>query len=247
MKRIWIYSLHITKTRIALVVLGVFLLYLGYKPAAEYVWKQSIEALSWSIANKIIVIDPGHGGIDPGAIGHNGTVEKEVTLEVSKRVESLLSMGGAVVLMTRETDTDLSTPGKGASQRKREDLTKRAKMANDARAQIYVSIHCNKFSQSQYRGAQTFGMSGSKESARLAKTIQDELKRVLGNTTREAKHEAFFVNRTTKMPAVIVEIGFLSNPDEEYLLKQPSYQSKVAYAIYAGIVKYFAEGAEKNK
>lgn len=243
MRRIWIYSLRISKTRLVLLGLGLLLLCLGYQPASEFVWKQNIQAISWAIADKVIVIDPGHGGTDPGAVGRSGTLEKEIVLEVAKRLEAQLSLGGAVVLMTRETDTDLC---KG-NYNKREDLSKRVNIANKAKADIYVGIHANKFSQSRYRGAQTFGMTGSSESKLLAETIQAELIRVLGNTNRAAKHEDFFTNRLTKMPSVIVEIGFLSNQEEEKLLIQPKYQSKMAYAIYAGIVKYFVNYEEKNK
>lgn len=242
MKKIWIYSLRLSKTKLILLGLGLVLLYLGYQPAAEFVWKQNIQALSWAIADKLIVIDPGHGGTDPGAVGRSGTLEKEIVLEVAKRLEAQLSLGGAVVLLTRETDTDLC-PG---SFNKREDLTNRVNIANKAKADIYIGIHANKFPQSRYRGAQTFGMTGSPASKLLAETVQSELIRVLGNTNRAAKHEDFFTNRLTKMPSVIVEIGFLSNPEEEYLLSQPNYQSKMAYAIYAGIVKYFVAN-EENK
>lgn len=197
---------------------------------------------SWAIANRVIVIDPGHGGIDPGAVGYGGMREKDIVLEVSKRLQQTLSEAGARVIMTRTSDTDLSTPGSGSLlTRKREDLGKRVALANKSKADLYLSIHVNAFPSSRWRGAQTFYQRDQGESKKLAEAIQSELIKIMGNTTRAAKPEDFFTTRNTRMPAAIIEIGFISNPAEAKLMKNASYQRKMAQAIYSGIAKYYTK------
>ncbi|HWI55207.1 MAG TPA: N-acetylmuramoyl-L-alanine amidase CwlD [Desulfobacteria bacterium] len=199
-------------------------------------------ATSWAVANRTIVIDPGHGGIDPGAVGFNGLEEKEIVLQISKRLKQVLTHAGAKVVMTRETDIDYGTPGSGSLlKRKREDLSKRVAMANDNNASVFLSIHVNAFPSSRWSGAQTFYQSKEAEGKLLAECIQSELIRIMGNTTRAAKHSDFYATRNTKMPGVIVEVGFISNPAEAKLLKSAAYQRKIAYAIYSGLAKYYAE------
>jgi len=204
--------------------------------------------LSYAAANKVIVIDPGHGGIDPGAIGGRGTVEKDVNLAIAKRLANYLSQAGAAVVLTRDGDIDLADPGfKGSLiERKRQDLSRRAAKAQEVRADFFVSIHCNADVSPRWRGAQVFFCPTSEESKHLAVCIQQELKRVLGNTTREAKPAVYFITEKTSMPAVILEVGFLSNPQEESLLADEAYQSRLAYAVFSGVVKYLVEEAEER-
>lgn len=230
------------------VLLLAFLILTGYYTArivVDGLENRRVSALSWSVANKLVVIDPGHGGIDPGSKGPGGVIEKDVTLEVSRKLATVLGQAGAVVLMTRETDVDLSdSEGGRLITRKREDLAKRVGMANERNADAFISVHVNSFkSGPREHGAQTFYQPGSKEGEKLAKSIQGELVRLLKNTKRKAKAVDYYTTRNAKMPAVIVEIGFISNPREERLMCDPDYQGKVAYAIYSGIVKYFASSA----
>lgn len=203
---------------------------------------RNIDALSWSVANKVIVIDPGHGGKDPGVV-EGEAVEKEITLAIAKKLAVILGQAGAVVLLTRETDEELTSPGgRKFSSWKREDLNTRISMANERNADLFLSIHVNSFRPGPgEHGAQTFSQPGSEESRKLAEVIQGELVRILGNNRRKAKQVDYYILRNAKMPAAIVEVGFITNPREGKLLQDPEYQSKVAYAIYAGIVKYFGE------
>ncbi len=203
---------------------------------------RNVETMSWSVANKVIVVDAGHGGKDPGVV-KGDIIEKEITLGVSRKLSTILAQAGAVVIPTRETDTELTNPGgKKFLSWKREDLNARIKTANSRNAQLFISIHVNSFrSGPGEHGAQVFAQPGAKESKILAETIQAELVRILGNNHRKAKEVDYYILREAKMPATIVEIGFITNPKEGKLLTDPSYQSKVAYAIYAGIVKYFSE------
>jgi N-acetylmuramoyl-L-alanine amidase len=207
-------------------------------------WMRRQEALttfSWLLAGRAVVVDPGHGGVDPGAIGPGGTKEKDITLAISLRLRELLIQAGASVAMTRETDVDLGTPGKPLGVRKREDLDRRIALAREHQAEIYLGIQANAFG-SRWSGAQTFYDPGSAEGRLLAEAVQAELVRILGNTNRRARPLDLYLLRNLSVPAaVIVEVGFLSNPQEERLLNDPYYQQKVAVAICSGVVRYLAE------
>lgn len=221
-------------------------LFLAYSLAGGGVWP----ALSWGLAARVVMIDPGHGGVDPGAVGPSGTLEKEVTLAVGLRLARLLEAAGARVILTRQTDTDLSTPGKSLAARKREDLDNRLKLAEEFGAHLYVCVQANAFG-TVWTGAQTFYHPESAEGEKLAKSLQAELRRVMGNTTRQAKAlDPYILRRLEEIgvPAAMVEVGFLSNPDEERLLSDPEYQERLAYAIYAGIIHYLTgENAPTEK
>lgn len=204
--------------------------------------RRSIEALSTALAGKVIVIDPGHGGKDSGSRSSSGTLEKDITLEVSKRLAAMLGQAGASVLLTRDCDMWLADPD--APHKKRSDLTKRVDLANNNKADAFVSIHVNSFVYDQgQRGAQTFSQPGVEDSKLLSQCVQEELATMLG-TKRKPKEIDYFI-RHSKVPAIIVEIGFLSNPSEEKLLLDSAYQSKVAFAIYGGLVKFFS-GLKEN-
>lgn len=202
---------------------------------------------SWNLplTGKIILLDPGHGGPDGGA-GDKNTLEKDIALDVSLKVRDFLQEQGALVIMTRETDKDLATPGmKGYSRRKVEDLKERLKMINTNDLDLYVSIHLNAIPSSRWSGAQTFYASQYKENAKAAKFIQEELRENLGNTTRNAKPlNQVYILKNANKPGVLVEIGFLSNPTEKANLKKEAYQEKVAASIYQGINRYFTNEKE---
>jgi N-acetylmuramoyl-L-alanine amidase len=229
--------------------LGAFIAVLGFLIAgyiSGVLEKKSIEALSRAMVNRVVVVDPGHGGIDPGAKGAGGAVEKEITLAVARKLADFLHQSGATVILTRDSDTMLYDPDtSGLLAKKRQDLSRRVNMANENNADAFVSIHVNSFkADSRQHGAQTFSQPGSEESKELSKSIQAEIIRLLKNTTRKPKEVDYFTGRKSKMSSVIVEIGFVSNPEEEKLLLDPEYQTKMAFSIYAGIVKYFAASLE---
>lgn len=204
--------------------------------------RRAVQALSWSVANRVIVVDPGHGGVDPGAVGRTGVLEKDVNLAIAKRLAVLLTQAGAAVVLTREGDYDLSDPEHqfSLSVRKKDDLEARVELANKYRADLYISVHVNSFPSPRWWGAQVFYSPRSPESKRLACLIQQELIKTLGESYRWVKPEDFYVMRNVKMPAVVVEAGFISHPREEILMTEPVYQSKVAWCVFAGVVRYFA-------
>lgn len=196
------------------------------------------EVLSYALANRIIIIDAGHGGKDPGA-KREQYVEKDITLEVSQKLAEYLSQAGSMVIMLREDDQDLAGESFSGSlsQRKKEDLKNRVKQATEAQADLYISIHANADPCPRWSGAQVFYNSSSKESKLLAVCIQEEITAGLGNTNRKAKPGSYYVLDRTSMPSVIVEIGFISNPREATQLADPEYQSRLAYTIFTGIAK----------
>jgi len=200
---------------------------------------QEMTVLSYALANRVIVVDAGHGGFDPGAIGPGKNVEKDITLAISGKLVRCLSQAGALVVNVRDSDKDLAGDNFSGSlrERKRKDLAARVAMAEDNNADIYISIHTNADVSPRWTGAQTFYSGNSENAKAIAESIQDELTRILGNTTRKAKTGSYFITDKTDMAAIIVEVGFLSNPQEEKLLASDEYQNKLAFAIYSGIAK----------
>lgn len=177
---------------------------------------------------KKIVIDPGHGGRDPGAVGPTGVQEKVVTLAVARKLEEILCRN-FLVKMTRENDGTVS-------------LTRRCDIANSWRADIFVSIHCNAFRKRTAKGTETYCYPGSIKGRELAIAVQKELVKTLKLPDRGVKEARFFVLRKTVMPAILVELGFISNLKEESLLENPAFQEKAALAIANGIYFYKLKG-----
>lgn len=188
------------------------------------------------INKKTIVIDPGHGGADPGKAGKNGLNEKDINLEISKKLKSYLEQGGAYVIITRDTDTSLS-------RGKRSDLKSRVSIDGIENADVFISIHQNSYPSEKVWGGQVFYYKESDTSKQLADKIQESIiKGVQKNNKRIAKqNDNYFILKNTKIPSVIVECGFLSNSKEEKLLNSDKYQDDMAWAIYSGIVGFFKE------
>ncbi|AET70691.1 N-acetylmuramoyl-L-alanine amidase [Desulfosporosinus orientis DSM 765] len=184
-----------------------------------------------------IVVDPGHGGPDPGAKGASGTYEKNNTLSVGLNLASLLRSAGAQVIITRSSDV---TPAEGTYS-ERADLEARTEIANDHNADLFISLHNDSFSNPEAAGSTTYYSSlnpVSPQSKVLAENIQSELIKAIGLNNRGVKNASFYVIKNTKMPAVLVELGFLSNPAEEKLLSSPEFQTKAAQGIYQGILSF---------
>jgi N-acetylmuramoyl-L-alanine amidase len=200
------------------------------------------------VSGRTIVIDPGHGGPDAGARGKNGAVEKDINLHIAQELKVILNRVAVHTMMTREGDHDLIQDGEDISgSRKREELRRRADLANSTQADLFISIHANSFPEPQWSGAQVFYNPRSEESRILAEHIQTELVRRLGPNTRRARPADLYVLRQVKVPAALVEVGFLSNPREERLLLDAEYRVRVADAIYHGIVSYFLARSRQEK
>lgn len=218
------------KTRGILAVIAGFLLIViifeSTVQLAHYIEKSS---------KKTIVIDPGHGGIDGGA-NKGSAIEKEIALNVSKKLASYIEQSGNIAIMTRDGDYDLAS--KDAPNRKREDLRNRLNIINDKSTDMYISIHLNSIPSEKWRGAQVFYQKGDEESKVLAEEIQNSLKEVLKNTEREYRADnRIYLLKNAENNGVLIEIGFLSNDEERQLLQNKKYQEKVAFAIYQGLTK----------
>ncbi|HHY05517.1 MAG TPA: cell wall hydrolase [Clostridia bacterium] len=210
--------------------------------------RAAIEAMSWAIAGRTILIDPGHGGEDPGKVSAGGVLEKDINLAVAKKLYALLLQGCGDIYLTRTEDKALSNQEATVRARKRADLQKRVELIRETKADLYIAIHCNAFPASRWFGAQTFyapDVLGSKE---LATCIQEELIAFPGKTTRKAKADTVsYIFKRGEIPLVNVELGFLSNPQEEQLLQDSAYQDKLVWSIYAGIVRYLIEYGDQYR
>ncbi|MGM0878727.1 MAG: N-acetylmuramoyl-L-alanine amidase CwlD [Bacillota bacterium] len=211
----------------------------------QFTNNNSWESWNLPLTGKVIYLDPGHGGPDGGAVG-SSTLEKDISLSITLLVRDYLQEQGALVILTREKDVDLADENtSGYSRRKAEDLKKRVKLINESDAELFLSIHLNAIPSARWSGAQTFFNGKFIENENVAKYIQDELRRNLENTERKAKPiDGVYLLKNTVKPGALVEVGFLSNPQEEKLLSTEKYQEKVAASIYNGILRYFSN--EKN-
>lgn len=221
---------------LVLVILGLCTI-LGWQLLARQIRPVTV-SITEQVAGKVVLIDPGHGGRDPGAVAPSGLLEKDVTLGVALHLERLLHRAAVHVVMTRRDDSDLSDAG--TTNRKVQDLSRRVQMARDTQADLFVSIHANSFPSPVWSGAQTFYYPGRADDRWLAEKIQARLKSQLGPNRREAAAADYYVLRESTVPAVVVEVGFLSHPKESELLGSPDYQQRIAEAIYMGIIDYFA-------
>lgn len=185
---------------------------------------------------KYIYLDPGHGGKDGGA-ENDKVYEKNINLMICYYLKSYLENSGYNVKMTRYGDYDLASYN--SKNRKTEDIKKRVDLINQEDIILYVSIHCNKYSNSKIYGAQTFYNCEKKQNKDLAEKIQNRIKSLLNNTKREAKSitDKYLLDNV-KTTGCLVEVGFLSNDVEVELLSKSEYQKQMAYCIYLGIIEY---------
>ena len=190
---------------------------------------------------KIIVVDAGHGGWDPGMV--SGKIdEKDVNLSIAKKLQVFLEQAGATVIVTRIDDS-------GLSKNKSGDMYVRRTIANSSHADIFVSIHQNSFNNESVKGAQAFYFNESDNSLKLATCVQERLKEFVdpSNKFKAKSNSNYYVLKQTEMPAVLVECGFLTNYNERQKLTNEEYQDKIAWGIYLGIVDYFHSEDETTK
>lgn len=192
-----------------------------------------------------IVIDPGHGGVDGGAVSCSGKSESGFNLQIALRLNDLLHLIGYDTVMIRTTDTSVYTSGQTIAQKKVSDLKQRVKIVNRTQNALLLSIHQNTFPESQYSGAQVFyGKSAGSEE--LAKRLQGELVAALNPvSSRKAKQgSGIYLLDKANAPGVLIECGFLSNPQEEQRLGTPEYQKQLCCVIASGVASFLASGQE---
>ncbi|MCM1326473.1 MAG: N-acetylmuramoyl-L-alanine amidase [Lachnoclostridium sp.] len=190
---------------------------------------------------KCVVVDAGHGGIDPGKVGINGTLEKDINLEIALLVRQYLEADDIKVVMTRETSDGLYD--ENADNKKVQDMKRRVAMIDETAPDVTVSIHQNSYPEEYVHGAQVFYYTGSKEGQRLAEIIQAQLaeKADKENKRQIKANDSYYLLKKTGVPIVIVECGFLSNQAEAEKLGNKDYQKELAWAIHLGIVQYLNE------
>lgn len=183
---------------------------------------------------QVVVIDAGHGGYDPGKIGVNKALEKDINLQISEKIKRYLEESGIEVVMTREKDIMEET--------KLTDMQKRVSLINKTKPVIAVSIHQNSYSDSSVTGAQVFYYKGSEVGKEAATLMQEELKKLNSENVREIKeNNNFYMLKKTKVPTIIVECGFLSNAQEAEKLVSEEYQEVLAETISGGIIKWLEQ------
>lgn len=216
------------------ILLIVSMLVVG-RETARYVTGRQLEVQEKEIC---VVIDAGHGGSDPGKVGVNGALEKDINLEIALMVKQFLEENDVRVVMTRETEDGLYDPD--ASNKKVQDMKRRIARIEEASPVLTVSIHQNSYPEEYVHGAQVFYYSGSTEGQRLAEIIQNQLvaKADPENKRQVKANDSYYLLKKTGVPIVIVECGFLSNQEEAEKLCSREYQERLAWAIHMGILQY---------
>lgn len=184
-----------------------------------------------------IVVDVGHGGSDPGKVSTDGIKEKDINLQIALYLKDYLIAENYTVYLTRETDCGLYD--ESVSNKKTSDLNNRIQFFNEKKADYVVSIHQNSYPDPAPHGAQTFYFTGSSDGEAFAKAVQDSLLKMDSSNTRQIKSsDSYFLLKHSSVPSIIVECGFLSNPEETAKLTDSNYQKKIADAICQGICNY---------
>lgn len=213
---------------------GVFILFLLCVCTFGFV---SAKESSTVLKNKILYIDPGHGGADPGAL-YKDIEEQSINLKIALKLKQKLEAMGATVYLTRYGDYDLSVPY--AVNRKRSDLSRRANIINRSLCDMYVSIHLNAETSSSWHGAETYYDDINPENEKIAKIMQEEFQKNLNSKRTYKETSTMYLHKRITRPGVLAEVGFLSNPNDRYLLTQDTYQDKVATTIMNAMIRYFS-------
>lgn len=207
--------------------------------------ENTVETVALPVTNKVIVLDARTWSTR--WTEHKvalGTTEAETNLKIVLKVQSLLEQSGATVILTRSDENAIyDLDSKTLKQKKISDIHNRVKIGNESSADIFVSIHLNKIPQEQYWGWQCFYKDGNESSIKLAKSLQQNLNEAIQKENKRVamKLDTVYIMKHVEVPISIVECGFLSNKEEEKLLLEDSYQDKLAWGIYNGIIDYFYE------
>ena len=192
-------------------------------------------AISNSLMGKIIYLDAGHGEMDSGAV-YGKILEKDINLILTKKLEKELVGRGAIVYLTREDDQDLAETTNG---RKRSDLANRARLINSTDCDMYISIHLNYMSNSKWQGLQIFYNKKNSENEIIAKTMTEYLKNNMSNVRDYKYSNDYYMYRLISKPGVLIEMGFLSNPNDRYRLTKEEYQDDLVGKVAEAVQEYF--------
>ncbi len=186
----------------------------------------------------VVVVDPGHGGTDPGKVGISGQLEKDINLEIAKKLKTYLEASDVTVVLTR--DKDMGLYSSGDAHKKMADMRKRCQLIEEAKPDLVISIHQNSYHEEAIRGGQVFYYKTSVKGKKLAQILQERFDYVLGDANkRQAKaNDNYYLLLHVKEPIVIAECGFLSNGEEAKKLETEEYQDRLAWTLHMGIMEY---------
>lgn len=196
---------------------------------------------STPVSNHTVILDAGHGSPDGGASGQDGSIESDLNLNLVLKLQNLLESSNCTVILTRSDENGIyEADSKTIREKKVSDMKNRVSIANNSNAEMFVSIHMNKLEQTQYSGWQTFYKNQDENSKKIAETIQLSLNNFLKkeNSRTIKSISGIYLTKNVEIPLVLVECGFLSNPEENKLLQTDSYQNELAWSIYIGIMDY---------
>lgn len=214
-----------------LLLIFIFVFCVFYKVDAK------ITEYELPLLGKLIYIDPGHGGRDPGAI-YKDIYEAPINLEISGKLAQKLEKLGAIVYLTRTGDYDISDPN--AWNKKHSDLQNRVNLIEKVNADLYLSIHLNADTSNKWKGAQVFYDDVNDKNKILAETLQESFKKNLKSNRKIKEISTYYMyRRIENVPGALVEVGFLTNTNERYLLRQNTYQSKICDAIIEGVINFY--------
>ena len=190
----------------------------------------------FTLLGKTIYLDAGHGGKDPGAI-YDNVYEKDINLDIVKKLQFELEKLGAVVLLTRDDDYDLASID--AKKRKQSDLSKRADLINESKCDMYISVHLNAYSSTKWSGLQIFYDDINPNNKVLAEVMNETLKSNLKNVREIKRENGYFMYHKINVTGILIESGFITNSNDRYKLKDSNYQAILARNIVSGVVNYF--------
>ncbi len=196
----------------------------------------------------VIVVDAGHGGLDSGAVGGNGTLEKDVNLSIVRILRDMLELSGFDVVLTRSEDISIYDAGvEGIRNQKLSDMDNRLEIVQSYPDSIFLCIHQNNYTDPQYFGGQMFYNNNNPNNRTLAQIMQNKFAELQPGNDREIKlsGDELFLLKSNQNPSLMIECGFLSNPDEEARLSTWEYQQQVAFTIFGGVMEYIDATAEK--
>lgn len=232
-------SIYLKRAIIILILMSFVVTYLIVK-----LYGNGLEPTFSGIYERTVIIDPGHGEPDGGAIGITGTGESEINLDISEKISAKLEKKCYNVVMTRYGFSGIHSGGSTIKEKKLSDMHNRLELLNGLDADVFVSIHLNFFTDPSVSGAQVFYSGNREESALLGEAIRCELIKINEKNDRILKKadKGIYLMDKAKIPACLIECGFLSNPIDEENLKNEEYQEKIADAIVSGIENYFNGG-----
>jgi N-acetylmuramoyl-L-alanine amidase len=208
--------------------------------------QQAIPVTAGVNETKTIILDAGHGGIDSGCVGINGELEKDINLAIVRDLSELLRFAGYNVILTRDADVSIHDGGvEGIRNQKVSDMNNRKKIVDANPNGIFISVHQNLYTEPQYFGAQMFYTQKNPENMRLAQIMRDRFRVLQPNNDREIKiiDNNLFLFKDTVQPALLIECGFLSNPEDAANLSNTEYQKKIAFTIFSGLNDFLPAGS----